>query len=528
MTPYNGPRWQGGDDQRLNIIRRDLSGGQNTRVQANSIKETQAVGMSNMDITVPGQRKKRPGSVLIGNDIGAVQFEALFNYVIQGATDQLIGYTGSSIRAWSGSGNWAAGYKTNFTASQTDVGIIGAKESGNTPDDIVVVSNGTDNVFRFLPAGTAADLGDTNTSPPKTTVMAWYANRIWSLKNDLFYYSDAYASDYSAAFDRTTNSFRIPVGEERGIVPTRDLGMVVMGDEAIWALNPTSTPAATDKPVPLVTFVGCVSKNGWAMVGDDVYFFAQDGLRELKRTVQDKLQTGDSFPVSYALKEEFEAISWAHIANLSMKYYDNKLFISVPTGAATFSTWVYYPSYNAFTVIDGWSPTCMETYKVSGEQRFYYGAQGDGVVYRGWYGRTDEGTTTTNGTAVTMIETGREEDFGQPLTRKVGGEVEIEASTVGDDNSLTVEARTDGGSWSTLGSVALQSTDAPTLPVALPFTLSDNFLIRDKLHLDSLGPFRTIQFRITNADSNTEDVNIYGVNSITFPEQYENEQRGKT
>lgn len=626
--PYNPPRWTGGDDQRLNLVRRDMSGGQNTRVQANSIKETQAVGMTNIDISVPGQLKKRFGSVLIGNDLGASSFEALYNFVIQGTTDLLIGYTGTSVHAWNGTGSWAAAYKNDFTASQTDIGIIQAKESGLTPDDVFLVSNGTDNVFRFTTAGVAEDCLDLNNSPPLTTVMAWYNNRVWALKNDLLSYSDAYPVSYapgpaqvngdvatfsgvandkikvtidsvvydnidvsgsssianvvtainavtpgtpasvvstflqilsstqgdtsnvtiadgtggnsgeaarliSAEADRTdtgfgpwnrlTNAFRIPVGTERGIVPTRDLGMVVLGEEAIWALQPTSTPAATDQPVPLVTFVGCVSKNGWANVGDDIFFFSQDGLRELKRTIQDKLQTGDSFPLSFALKDEFEDIAWAYIDRLSMKYFDNKLFIAVPTSSTTFNTWIYYPSYNAFTVIEGWNPTCMETYKVTGEERFYYGKVGDGVVHRGWYGFTDEGTTTTNGTVITMTETTREEDFGQPLTSKVGGEVEIETSTVGNDNSLTIEARIDGGTWTTLGTVLLESEDAPTLPVDLPFTLSDNFLIRNKLHLDSLGAFRTIQFRITNEDSNVEDINIYGLNVVTFPEEYKNE-----
>jgi len=626
--PYNQPRWQSGDDQRLNIIRRDMSGGQNTRVQANSIKESQAVEMTNIDISVPGQMKKRPGSVLIGDDIGATKFESLFNFVIQGTTDLLIGYVGTSIRAWNGTGNWAAAYKSDFTINQTDIGIVSAKESGNTPDDVFLVSNGTDNVFRFTSTGVPEDCLNINNSPPLTTVMAWYNNRVWSLKNDLLYYSDAYPSSYapepavingdSATFtgvandklnvtvdsvvyssidvsasssianvvtaingiasgtpasvvstklqilsstqgatsnvtiadgtggnggeaarlfsveadrtdtgyspwDRLTNAFRIPIGDERGIVPTRDLGMVVLGEEAIWALSPTSTPVATDQPVPLVTFVGCVSKQGWASVGDDIFFFAQDGLRELKRTIQDKLQTGDSFPLSFALKDAYENIAWAFIANLSMKYFDNKLFISVPTSATTFDTWVYYPSYNAFTIINGWKPSCMETYKVNGEERFYYGKVGDGVVHRGWYGFTDEGTTTTNGTAITMIETTREEDFSQPLTQKVGGEVEIETSTVGNDNSLLIEARRDGGSWETLGSVLLESEDAPTLPIDLPFSLSDNYVIRNKLHLDSLSAFRTIQFRITNSDVNVEEIKIYGINAITFPQEYNNE-----
>jgi len=517
------PQYGGADIPKLPLVRRDMSGGQNTRVQANNIPEKSSVTMTNIDITIPGQRQKRPGSVLIGDDIGATQFEALHNFTIQGATDQLLGYTGTSVRAWSGTGNWAAAYKDDFTASQSDIGMLSAKESGLSPDDITLVSNGTDNVFRFNSAGTAQDLGDTNTSPPKTTVMGWYANRIWALKNDLLSYSDAYATDYSLAFDRSANTYRIPVGEERFLATTRDLGIVVGGKQAIWALAPSTTPASSDKPQPLVSFVGCVSKNGWAYVGDDIYFFAQDGLRELKRTVQDKLQTGVSFPLSFVLKDAYEAISWANIDKLSMKYYDNKLFINVPTGASTFSTWIYYPSYQAFTIIDGWNPTCMETYEISGEDLMYYGKANDGTVYQGWTGFTDEGTTTTNGTAITYTEISREEDFGNPLAPKGGGEIEVEALAVGDDNSILVETRVDGGNWSELGELALQSEDTPTLPIALPFTLTASFVVRDKFHLDDLGPFRTLQYRLTNSDKNTSTISIYGVNLVTFPQEYQSE-----
>ena len=517
------PQFNGGPIAKIPLVRRDMSLGQNTRLQATVLPENAAVELTNVDITIPGQRQKRKGSVLIGGDIGDTQFEALHNYTIQGATDQLIGYTGTSVRAWSGTGNWAAAYKDDFTAAQTDIGIISAKESGLSPDDIILVSNGTDNVFRFDSEGNEQDLGDTNTSPPKSTVMAWHNNRVWSLKDDLLYFSDAYDDDYSGAFDRSTNTFRIPVGEERFLATTRDLGIIVGGKNAIWSLSPSATPSSSDQPESLVEFVGCVSKNGWAYIGDDIYFFAQDGLRGLKRTVQDKLQTGSSFPISFPLKDDFEQISWANIDKLSMKFFDNKLFICVPTGATTFSTWIYYPAYDSFTILDGWDPTCMETYEISGEDRMFYGASGDGTVYRGWYGFTDEGTTTTNGTAIEYTEISREEDFGNPISPKGGGELEIEALAVGDDNSILVEARTNGGNYVTLGTLDLQSEDTPTLPVALPFTLTASFVVRGKFHLDELGPFRTLQYRLTNSDKNTSTISIFGVNLVTFQEEYEGE-----
>ena len=94
------------------------------------------------------------------------------------------------------------------------------KESGS-PDDVVI--------FRTMPtillgdsAGNLQDLGSTlagSDSPPKSTVMAWYGNRLWVLNNDQLYYSDAYAADYAVAFD-TVSTVSCPVGEkEKSYLP---------------------------------------------------------------------------------------------------------------------------------------------------------------------------------------------------------------------------------------------------------------------------------------------------------------------
>jgi hypothetical protein len=513
------------DDTPLFVIRKDFSGGVNTRQHSSVIAENQGEVLKNVDLGVLGESTKRPGSVLIGNDVGDVSPACLHNYEIQGATDQLLMYENTTLWKWTGSGNWTS-LKANFTAA-TDVGMVTIKESGLAPDDVVIIQNDTDNAFRVDSGGNFQDLGSTagtgSDSPPKSTVMAWYGNRLWVLNNDQLYYSDAYAADYSNCFDTVSNWFRVPVGEERKIIPTRDTGMVIMGKEQIWGLNPTTTPAATDKPEPLITNMGVVSKKGAVAYGDNIYFFAPDGFRELKRTIQDKLQIGITYPISYRLKTEYERISWANIEKLSMAVFDNKIFIAVPTSATTFDTWVYFPAIDAFMVIDGWSPTCWSTYKVDGEERLYYGLVSQGKVYRAWYGYTDQGTTTTDGTAVTMTIDGREENLGQPLITKVGGELEIEAEVAGSDNTLTVNVAVDGGSFVNLGTVSLDSDTAPTLPINLPFSLSDSYVVREKFHLEPIGRFRTIQVEITNSDSNTSPIKVYGYNIISFQEAFENE-----
>jgi hypothetical protein len=474
----------------------------------------------NIDIGVPGQTVKRPGSVLIGNDIGDISPVLLHNFEIQGDTDQLLMYENTTLWKWVGTGNWSS-IKADFTAA-TSCGILSAKESGLTPDDVVIVQNGTDNAFRIDSAGNAQDLGNTNTSPPVTTVMAWFNNRVWCLLNDLLYFSTAYPSDYSAAFDRTTNSYRIPVGEECAIIATRDYGMLLFGKSAVWALNPSTVPVATDKPEPVITEFGAVSKNAVVAVGDDVYFFAPDGLRSLKRTVQDKLQLGADYPLSHRLKAEYENISWAYIDRVCMEHWDNKLFITVPTSSTGFDTWVYYPALDAFMVIQGWSPRCWEKYKINGQEFLYYGLSGQGKVYRAWYGYTDEGTTTIDGTAINYQEEGRKDDFGQPLVKKCGGTVRLKGYVSGDYD-VNVYAKIDDQSWILLGVLNLKG-DSPTLPVSLPFTLSDKEIIEDTFHLDSLGEWYTLQLKLVhNATTGNDEIKILSREITTFQQEYYDE-----
>jgi len=525
VTSYNSP-----DDTPLPVIRKDISGGVNSRMHASNISENQVVVLTNVDISTPGEASKRPGSVLIANDVSNNSVNHLHNYIRQGYIDDLVMIESNDIYAneeEAATWTWIA----SATASADTWGSVQCKESGLVPDDIVIIQNGTDNPLRLHKnSSNVWDIQDlcaatgVSGSIVKSNVMCWYGNRVWTLKNDLLYFTDAYDSDYSSAQDTVTNNFRIPVGAERGLAATRDTGIIVMGKEGIWGIAPSATPVATDKPEPLVTEMGVVGKHAWAMVGDDVHFFAPDGHRSLKRTVQDKLQLGGSpYPLSYFLKDEFTRINFGYIDRIRMKFWDNKLFITVPTGALTFDTWVYYPASNSYMVIQGWSPRCWATYKVNGADRLYYGLHANGVVYRAWTGTTDQGTSASNGTAISETIEGKEEDFGQPLVYKSGGELEIEADVAGSGNSFTVSVALDGTAYQVLGTIDLSSTTAPTLPISLPFTLSDSYKIREKFHLESIGRFRTIQVKIENTDANTDPIKFYAYNIVTFAETYENE-----
>jgi hypothetical protein len=218
------------------------------------------------------------------------------------------------------------------------------------------------------------------------------------------------------------------------------------------------------------------------------------------------------------MKDEYDLINWTYIQKACAVYFDNRYLLALPTGSSTYNNkvWAYYPATQAWVTWDlnvgSWS-----VHTVSGKQKLYYGDANNGQLYEMFSGTTDAGA------AITYTEETRDEEFGQRLTKKVGGWIEIEAASAGSGNTLTVEAAIDGGNYSTLGTVTLTSATAPTLPVALPFTLSDEYVIREKLHLESLGVFRTIKFKITNSDANTDEIKIYSVNIVTFNEEAEDE-----
>lgn len=512
------------DDPKLYRLINDVTGGVNTRILASKIGDNQATQLDNIDLNIAGQRSKRLGYADVANDVSNNPCKDLANYIRQGYADYLILNEGTNLLTWKvGDTTWT-NIKSNLTNTTYGASIL-AKESGLTPDDVIIYQNGTDNPFRIHIDSSEVvniqDLGSTtgaNCSPPKSRVMCWYGNRIWVLKNDQLYFSDAYDTDYSTAFDTVTNWYRIPVGREMALVPTRDLGIIVLGSEAVWSLAPSVTPVATDQPQPLTTSYGCVAGKTACVVGDDVYWLAPDGVRALKRTVQDKLQTGASYPLSYAMKDDFDTINWAYIDKACAVYFDNRYLLAIPTGSSTYNNTVlvYYPAINAWVKwsmnVGAWS-----VHTVSGEQKLYFADANNGQMYQMFNGTTDSGDT------ITCVEETRDEDFQQKLTRKVGGWIEIEALAAGSGNTLTVEAKTDGGNYSTLGTIALTSSTAPTLPVALPFTLSDSYVVRDKIPLDTLGAFRTLQVRITNSDANTDPITIYNVNIVTFNEELEDE-----
>lgn len=505
-----------GDDTKLYLIRRDLSGGQNNRQAGYQIGENQVTSLLNVDIGVPGETRKRPGLTLIENLTGSYAGTGLFGFEPVGGTNELFATYNTTLTGWPGSGSFT-NRKTNFIAGA--VAMLKAVEQGE--DDVVMIKMAGNNWFRMNQSYSFQDLGNTagtnNDSPPDSDVSCFFRNRWWILLNNILYYSDAYPSDYSLAFDTPVQNFFVPCGTEQALIPIRDLGIVILGSDSVWSINPSATPAATDKVEKLVDD-GCVAGKTAVQVGDDVLYLAVDGVRGLFRTQQDKLQTGNSYPLSFLIKEEVESINWAQISKACAIYFDNKYFISVPVDSSSYNNevWVYYPASNAWVVISGWNVAAWAKMQVNGEERLYAIDSTNGKVYQAWKGYSD------NSTAINYTEEGRKEDFGQPLVKKQGGELKVKALSSGSYN-VSVYVSIDDQDYTLLGTMNLAG-NAPTLPISLPFTLAGTNIVEETFHLDSLGEWYTIKVKLVHNDTNGNDeIKIYERNIVTYATEYQSE-----
>ena len=423
---------------------------------------------------------------------------------ITGNYDEFAGTTGDKLKVTIDDNDFDNIDVSSATDIASLVVLLNASISGGTASE-------TTEGYLKITSDTYGTIGNVTIADAATTERP--------VVNELFSTLASRTASGNGPWDRVTNAFRMEAGNQKALVATRNMGILGFGDEGVWALLPSNTPVATDRPEPIDTRRGCVAGNTVIPVGDDVYYLSQDGVRSIVRTIQDKLQSGPSFPLSYALKDEFESINWPFADKSCAVYFDNKYFIAVPTDSAVYNNevWVYWPATQGWTVISGWNVGSWEVYKVGGEEKLYYGDATDGKVYQAWTGLDDDGV------AIDYEEITRREDFGQPLTNKCGGTMELKARSIGGSYTITAYASIDGGAWTSLGTLTLTADSPPELPVDLPFTLQGEVTAKETFHLDSLGEFRTIQFKFTNGDLNTGVIKKLEHSVTTYIQEYYDE-----
>lgn len=505
------------NENEIFVIRRDISGGINSRLHGSEIEDNQVTNLINVDLRTPGLSDKRAGSSLIedlGNDAGT----AAIGFNPAGGTNEVIVTHGLSVEGYTGAGSFTTHYTS--LASSAECTIIKIGESGE--GDVLAIQTGQGNALRMNQSHAFQDLGSTagtgTDSPPQSLVNLWYRNRWWVLKSNLLYWSAAFSADYSAAFDTLNDTFNIPVGQERALVGLRDEGILCFGEDEVWGINPSTTPVGTDKPEKILD-IGCVANKSVVQVGNDVFYMAVDGVRGLFRSQQDKLQLGQTYPLSWPLKTELAEINFAHVSKAVAIFFDNIYLIALPKDTSTYNNvvWAYFPQSNSWSVWEGWNVGAWAKVRFEGHEVLFYIDSNDGSVYQCLTGTTD------NGTVITYTEEGRKEDIGQPLQRKNGGEFFLRVLSTGDVD-LSVYMEFDDGGYNELGSINALG-NLLTFPVTFPVTFGSSNTLSKKFHLDSYGSWYQARYKIENNVSGEDsDVKILERGIVTYLDEYSPEE----
>jgi hypothetical protein len=282
-NPIRVPSFQTDADGWDVFEQNDFSGGENRQLLPEFIKPNQLQLARNMVMTEEGVLETRLGKVKINTtSLGSGGILSAFRYAKEDGSNYLVVQHGTSLYsyAWDGSSQ----FSSFGTAIKTGL-AAGKKLRGGVWKDNLILTNGTDNIFRFDGAACTDLLG----TPPKSFLMAFYAGRMfvvdvanpnWIRFSDLESYDSWPVLNLIKVRD-ADGDFITGLSSQSG-------GMVIAKNKAIWTLYGTNKEnmRLTDGPT---AEVGCTSFDGMLDQGvmvakDNWYTFNLSGAESLPET----------------------------------------------------------------------------------------------------------------------------------------------------------------------------------------------------------------------------------------------------
>lgn len=438
----------------------DFSGGMNDRDNPAAIADNEAALIQNWHIDKKGKLYKRSGLTLYGTDLGTKKILGMATFYRGLVNADVVMAAGAKLYYYDSSGADWASLDTGFTTDLTT--------EFETAKDILFITNGTDNVHSWdrssvVEDSSLTDEGDGDTDPPKCKWLKWHRNYMFfagnSTNNNYLYVSNlndpqtcTRASDYFVFSEPIT-----ALGELKDF-------LVVFGERSIWTLQVVGVTLSNWVVTPVNDAVGCVAPRSIRKVDNDLYYLANDGVRSLLLTAEDKVRVGR---LSDKIKTTIDSINSSKVGDSCAAFYKNKYYLGIPTGASTYpnTVMVLDTVVGGWMKISGWTPSVFTVYNNETTEYLYMGeAQADTKTYQAEYGSTD------NGTSIDADWQGKAITVGYPDRYKRWYRCDVWAYDPGD-YQLSVSQNHDDGGFEALGTMDLQS-GGTTLPATLPMTLT--------------------------------------------------------
>lgn len=253
----------------------------------------------------------------------------------------------------------------------------------------------------FVSTGTDAQYD----APIGSTILAWHTSRVFasgqSANNDTIYVSRFLpdlvpkgtvigGNPTAGDWDSVNRSFRIGAGDGDPIIalaPMQAYTLAVLKLNSVWLVTTDpakdtsfSTPftaAAAQQVNQGISFgIGCVGRDAWCTYGNDVLFFAQDGVRSVQRMQAAAGQWQLSAPLSQPIQPYIDRINRSGWSGIVAIKYAEFAFFFVPIDNSTTNNYVLVWNgrlgrwMGAWT---NWTGLCAEQTRFNGITRMVFG-----------------------------------------------------------------------------------------------------------------------------------------------------------
>jgi hypothetical protein len=165
---------------------------------------------------------------------------------------------------------------------------------------------------------------------PNAAFGCYAYNRLWLVQDQ----DTLIASDLlSEAFDLAAQSWDISAGDGgriQAVVPWTEGALVVFKERSVHLVGNCNGDLTDIVRQILDNRHGLVSPDGWSVVGLDVWYLSQDGIRTISLTAEGKTQAQD-VTVSQPIPNLLATANWQTITTAQAVQFDNYVLLAVPS-----------------------------------------------------------------------------------------------------------------------------------------------------------------------------------------------------
>ena len=223
---------------------------------------------------------------------------------------------------------WDGDWSKPFALAPGSTGTVTGKLLTDTGDFIVDANN---NNLIFVESNPVIVPIPGFENIPNSNQATYYQNRLW-VKNGKDKVSASDVLDFST-YDQLANSFNLNTGSSDYIVSTFPFGqnsLIVFKNKSIIALLGVQGSLTDVTATEVTRQVGCIGINAVVSIGPDLAYVSDRNINLITLTSTNNAVQHKTLPLSSRIKKIMNRVNWQYGYKISMAFFDNKLFVSLP------------------------------------------------------------------------------------------------------------------------------------------------------------------------------------------------------